>query len=256
MQNFRWQIPHPFSARLTHGLKLDTVLLLLRCFVFRGIPVASAKNIGKWKGPLQHKELLSKVIAYVEALFRANKPDWVKFHTVRHARAVAKASQDIGAACGLSEDDLEVVTLAAWFHDTGYLEGIDGHEERSIRIASAYLRGNDYPEEKIDRIAGCIRATRLPQNPKSLLEQVLCDADIAHLASKDFFKVTELIRSEIEHRRRRRLTDEEWLAMNTEFVAGHQYHTDCARSKYDEQHAANLKALKQRLTQEKEKRSS
>jgi predicted metal-dependent HD superfamily phosphohydrolase len=214
------------------------------------------KNDGEGKSPLQYKELLNKVTAYVEALFRAKRPDWVKFHTVRHARAVAEASQEIGLACCLSEDDLEVVTLAAWFHDTGYLEGIDGHEERSVQIASVYLRDHGYPEEKIARIAGCIRATEMPQNPKSLLEQVLCDADIAHLASKDFFEVTELIRSEIEHRMRLKLTDEEWLAMNTEFVADHQYHTDCARSKYAEQHAANLKALRQRLTRKKGKRSS
>jgi predicted metal-dependent HD superfamily phosphohydrolase len=214
------------------------------------------ENIGKGKSPLQHKELLSKVTAYVEALFRAKKPDWVKFHTVRHARAVAKASREIGGACQLTEDDLEVVTLAAWFHDTGYLEGIEGHEERSVRIATAFLRDHGYPEEKIARIAGCIRATRLPQKPKNLLEQVLCDADIAHLASKDFFKVTELIRSEIEHRMRLKLTEEEWLTMNADFVAGHRYHTGCARSKYAEQHAANVKALRQRLTHEREKRSS
>jgi predicted metal-dependent HD superfamily phosphohydrolase len=205
---------------------------------------------------LQREELLSKATAYVEALFRAKKPDWVKFHTVRHARAVAKASREIGGACQLTEEDLEVVTLAAWFHDTGYLEGIDGHEERSVRIATAFLRDHGYPEEKIAQIAGCIRATRLPQKPKNLLEQVLCDADISHLASKDFFKVTELIRSEIEHRRRRELTDEEWLTLNTEFLAGHRYHTDCARSKYDEQHAANLKALRRRLTRVKKKRGT
>jgi predicted metal-dependent HD superfamily phosphohydrolase len=205
---------------------------------------------------LQRKELLRKATAYVEALFRARKPGWVKFHTFRHARAVAEASQEIGAACSLSEDDLEVVTLAAWFHDTGYVEGIEGHEERSVQIASAYLRDHGYPEEKITRIAGCIRATEMPQDPKSLPEQVLCDADIAHLASKDFFKVTELIRSEIEHRRRRELTDEEWLTLNTEFLAGHRYHTGCARSKYDEQHAANLKALRRRLTRVKKKRGT
>ena len=152
------------------------------------------KNGGKGKSLLKYKELLSKATAHVEALFRAKKPGWVKFHTFRHARAVAKASQEIGAACSLSEEDLEVVTLAAWFHDTGYLEGIEGHEERSVQIASAYLRDKGYPEEKIARIAGCIRATEMPQNPKSLVEQVLCDADIAHLASKDFFEVTELIR--------------------------------------------------------------
>jgi predicted metal-dependent HD superfamily phosphohydrolase len=202
------------------------------------------------------KELLKKATAYVEALFKAKKPDWVKFHTFQHAKAVVKACQKIGAACGLKDEDLEVVTLAAWFHDTGYLEGIDGHEEKSVQIASAFLRDNGYPEAKIAQIAGCIRATQLPQRPKNLLEQVLCDADIAHLASKHFFEVTELIRSEIEHRMRLKLTEAEWLAMNTNFVAGHPYHTECARSKFAEQHAANLEALKKRLTHERQKRPS
>lgn len=205
---------------------------------------------------MRHRELVTEAIAYVEALFRAKKPDWVKFHTFRHARAVAKASQEIGAACRLSEDDLDAVALAAWFHDTGYLEGIDGHEERSVEISSAFLRGHGYPEEKIAQIAGCIRATQLPQTPKNLMEQVLCDADIAHLASKDFFEVTELIRSEIEHRMRVKLTEAEWLTMNTDFVTGHPFHTEWARKKFAEQRAANLEGLKKRLANEKQKHSS
>jgi hypothetical protein len=45
MKNFRWQIPHPFSARLTHGLKLDTVVWLLRCSVLRETPMASDVRI-------------------------------------------------------------------------------------------------------------------------------------------------------------------------------------------------------------------
>jgi len=205
---------------------------------------------------LLHRELLTKATAYVEALFRAKKPEWVKFHTFGHARAVAKACQEIGAACHLTEEDLEAVTLAAWFHDTGYLESIDGHEEKSIQIAADFLRDNGYPEEKIVQIAGCIRATKLPQSPKNLMEQVLCDADIAHLASKQFFEVTELIRSEIEHRMRVKFSEAEWLTTNTDFVAGHQYHTECARSKYAEQQAANLEALKKRLDKERRKQPS
>jgi predicted metal-dependent HD superfamily phosphohydrolase len=221
------------------------------CFEF--FPILSEGGGKRRKTPLLDKELLRKATEYVESLFRAKKPDWVKFHTFWHAKAVVKACQEIGAACRLTEEDLEIVTLSAWFHDTGYLEGIDGHEEKSVEIATAFLRHNGYPEEKIARIAGCIRATKLPQNPKNLLEQVLCDADIAHLASKHFFEVTELIRSEIEHRMRVELTEAEWLAMNTDFMAGHSYHTDCARSKFAEQHAANLEAMKKRLTRERHK---
>ncbi len=47
MQSFRWQVPQEPSARLTHGLKPDTVVWLLRCSVLREAPVASAIHFKK-----------------------------------------------------------------------------------------------------------------------------------------------------------------------------------------------------------------
>jgi hypothetical protein len=40
MQKLSWQIPLLPSARLTHGLKLDIVVWLLRYSVLRGTPMA------------------------------------------------------------------------------------------------------------------------------------------------------------------------------------------------------------------------
>lgn len=193
--------------------------------------------------------LIHKARAYVEAFLKTTKPEWVRYHNFEHAKAVAKASKTIGSACCLSAEDLEGVILAAWFHDTGYVEAIEGHEEKSVEIATSFLRENGYPKRKIARVAGCILATKMPQNPKTLMEEVLCDADISHLARKDFLEVSERIRLEIEYRMGRKLAEAEWLTMNMLFVAGHQYHTDYARSKYAPQHAANLAALKERLNQ-------
>ena len=200
---------------------------------------------------MPREPIIQKARAHVEALIQAAKPQWVTYHNFEHAKAVAKASKAIGTACGLSAEELEEVILAAWFHDAGYVEAIEGHEERSIDIASAFLRETGYPPKRIAKVAGCIRATKMPQNPRNLMERVLCDADISHLASRDFLEVSELIRLEIEHRMGRKLSEAEWLTMNTVFVAGHQFHTDYARSKYAPQHAANLAALKERLNQVK-----
>ena len=40
MQSFRWHVPRQPSARLTHDLKLDNVVWLLRCSVFRETSMA------------------------------------------------------------------------------------------------------------------------------------------------------------------------------------------------------------------------
>jgi len=191
--------------------------------------------------------LVAKARGYVKGFLKARKPDWVQFHTFEHARAVVRACKEIGAESRLSDEDLEVVTLAAWFHDTGYAKSLEGHEEKSIAIARSFLRENGFPEDKIARVAGCIRATRMPQSPKSLVEQVLCDADIAHLATRDFARLSELIRSEVEHRMGRRLAELEWLTMNTDFIAGHRYFTHYAQAKFAGQLEKNVAALKKRL---------
>jgi len=49
MEDFRWRVPRWPSARLTHGLKLDTVVWLLRCSVLRETPMASAIHFKKLK---------------------------------------------------------------------------------------------------------------------------------------------------------------------------------------------------------------
>jgi predicted metal-dependent HD superfamily phosphohydrolase len=200
------------------------------------------------------KTLIHKARTHVKALLKAAKPGWVTYHNFEHAKAVAGASKAIGKACRLSAEDLEDVILAAWFHDAGYVEAIEGHEERSVEIASAFLAEEHHPPKRIAKAAGCIRATKMPQKPKTLVEEVLCDADISHLAARDYLDVSERIRLEIEHRMGRKLGDAEWLSMNTRFVAGHRFHTECARSQYAARHAANLAALKERMNRVKERK--
>ena len=200
---------------------------------------------------MESQKLIETAIVHVELLFSTRKPDWVRYHTLEHAKTVAEAAGEIGVACGLSKEDLEVVILAAWFHDTGYLERIEGHEDRSVELATSFLGGKGYAQDRVAKVAGCIRATKMPQNPKNLIEEVLCDADIAHLASKDFLESTERVRYEIEHHMSRKLTEIDWLSMNTNFVASHRYRTDCARSKYAQGQADNLKVLRERLNRAK-----
>jgi predicted metal-dependent HD superfamily phosphohydrolase len=195
--------------------------------------------------------LVARARAHVEALLRAKKPGWVKFHTFEHAEAVVKACKEIGAASRLSDEELEIVMLAAWFHDTGYVEGVKGHEENSVEFAVSFLRETGISENKIAQVAGCIRATKMPQAPKSPMEQLLCDADVAHLASRDFLRVSELIRCEFEHEIGRKLSEIEWLTRNANFVAGHRYFTHYAQVKFREQLGKNVAALKKRLNRAK-----
>ena len=73
-----------------------------------------------------------------------------------------------------------LLQLATWFHDTGYSEGPEEHEERSCVNAENFLKGK-IPDADLEIVKGCIRSTKVPQRPTSILEQIICDADLSHL---------------------------------------------------------------------------
>ena len=88
----------------------------------------------------------------------------------------------IGEGFNLDEHEMLLVQLATWFHDTGYSEGPEEHEERSCVNAEAFLKGK-IPDADLETIKGCIRSTKVPQRPTSILEQIICDADLVATAT-------------------------------------------------------------------------
>ena len=48
------------------------------------------------------------------------------------------------------------------------------------------------------RFDACILATKLPQMPDGLLQEMLCDADLYHLGTLDFFACDVLMKKETE----------------------------------------------------------
>jgi len=192
-------------------------------------------------------EILSNASQYVNDLLREKLPSWAVYHNFNHTAEIVEAVKEIGESSKLSKTEMEIALLAAWFHDTGYIEGADGHEARSAEIASAFLGEHGYPPDRIERVAGCIKATMVPQNPKNLLEEVLCDADMVHLGKKKFFEKGDLMRLEFERRMDKSFSDLEWLNSNMEFLARHQYHTKYAREAFSKRSEKNMVRLQERV---------
>jgi predicted metal-dependent HD superfamily phosphohydrolase len=148
---------------------------------------------------------------------------------------------------GLGDQEIEVVEMAAWFHDVGYIDTVEGHEERSVELARKFLTEAGCPAEEVNRVIGCIRATRLPQQPTTIEEQVLCDADLLHLGKENFFDRGDLLKEEIELRSGVRHDRAEWLRINLEFLKRHPFHTAFARRMYGPRREANIEEVQRRL---------
>ena len=194
-----------------------------------------------------NRDNLTGVKRYVANLFKEKLPAWAVYHNLEHTEETVRAAREVGKSSGLSKSDMEIVELAAWLHDIGYIDGPEAHEERSATMASDLLKEGGYPEEKIRIVQACIRATAVPQNPMNQLERVLCDADIIHVGKKRFFTRSDLLRSEMEMRKGHPFTDLEWLTYNIEFVTRHNFHTKYAREEFAARRAKNLVTLQDRF---------
>ncbi|MGB5893459.1 MAG: HD domain-containing protein, partial [Ignavibacteriaceae bacterium] len=147
-----------------------------------------------------NEDIINKAHQYVQNIFNEHAPPENVYHNLNHTTEVVAAVKEIAAADGVGDDDLELLIIAAWFHDSGYVKICKGHEEVSIGYVKEFLNTNNYPEDKAEKIISLIQATKIPQSPKNHLEEILCDADLHHLGTKSFEEKGDLFRLEIENR--------------------------------------------------------
>jgi HD superfamily phosphodiesterase len=192
-------------------------------------------------------ELLKKVEDYVTSILNSHSSPKNIYHDISHTLEVVAAAEEIGRASGLSDSDLEILLIAAWFHDIGYIDTVNGHEKKSIERAEKFLGNENYSEDKIAKVIGCIKATEMPQSPKSFIEEVLCDADLSHIGRKSFKNRNELYRSEIEARLGKKLSEYDFLKQSIDFFSHHTFFTDYARNEFNEMKSENLYKLQKKF---------
>lgn len=175
-------------------------------------------------------------------------PEDMTYHTINHTKDVVASAQEIAEKNALSDEDYEILTVAAWFHDLGYVKGFESHEEKGSLMARGFLEARDYPKEKIKKIEGCIMATKMPQTPQNPLEQILCDADLMHLADGNYFEKADLLHQEIEKTKLCKISENEWLEMNQDFLDNHCFFTEYAKKNYESAVKENLKKVRERLS--------
>ena len=158
----------------------------------------------------------------------------IHFHTLQHTQEVLAASETMADYYHLEDEDRFALMLASWFHDTGYTGGkAMGHENVSIELATKFLNEHRVSQQVINKVIGCINATRLPQTPHTLIEQIICDADLSHLGTSAFKDKNKLLREELNDFGNLELSKKDWRKKNIEFLTKHTYFTSYAKEQLD-----------------------
>ena len=114
----------------------------------------------------------------------------------------------------MNEDELESVLIAAWLHDIGYEQGSQDHEAIAADRARKMLEAAGASAKKTNDVVEAIESTKMPQQPRSIVGKVLCDADLFHLGTEAFAEKNKLLRQEINHLSDQKLGKKEWRKLN------------------------------------------
>jgi len=205
------------------------------------------KENHKHNGSQTGSPVLDQTKKFVIDLITNKLPDQYVYHNLQHTMDVVAAVQEIANQSNLENDQVEVVMTAAYLHDIGYITNKVKHEDHSITLSREFLTQLGAEKKYIEEVVGCIEATKIPQSPKNLAQQVLCDADLHHLGSEHYFEKAELLRTEFSILENDIITESEWLDMSTVFIDNHRYFTDYGKSTLGPRKAKNLKKIKKRL---------
>ncbi|MBK7764537.1 MAG: HD domain-containing protein [Bacteroidetes bacterium] len=179
---------------------------------------------------------------YISAYLKDKLAHDLFYHGYHHTLSVMSNVLEIAKAEKIGRKDILLLKIAVWLHDVGFTKTYSGHEDEGKLMARKILPNYNLSEEEIDIICGMIEATKIPQKPTTILEQILADADLLYLGTNDFKDIGETLYQEMKIYvgLKDRAT---WNQIQKKFLETHSFHTNYCIKKYEPKKRKNLKTV-------------
>ena len=167
------------------------------------------------------------------------------YHSINHVEDVLHAAVNLAKLEKINDTDLHLLKIAVLFHDSGFTVHAKDHEATGCDIVRKTLPEFGYSTSQIEKICGMIMSTRIPQSPKNLLEEIICDADLDYLGRDDYDFISNNLYKEINENGK--LDEDSWLKLQISFLETHHYYTASAIGMRKQKKAEKLHSLKKKL---------
>lgn len=169
------------------------------------------------------------------------------YHNSDHTMDVIKQTQRIAGEEGITDSEkLDLLKIAALYHDTGFLFTYTNHELEGCNIARKDLQEFGFANGELETISNLIMATRVPQQPRTHLQQIICDADLDYLGRGDYDYVSARLQKELFEYGF--ICDEkDWLTLQINFLENHTYFTATSKKNRSAKKNEVLQQLKEKL---------
>lgn len=184
------------------------------------------------------------------SLLQSSLPGNLLYHTYEHTVDVLKATLNYATEDRVSAREMDLLAIAAVYHDSGFLD--QAHDNESFgaeRAASAMRRIGSYTDDQISLVKTLILDTIVkitPNGPRQIpstgLSKYLLDGDMSNLGREDFFEKGTLLQRELGISEER-----DFLKNSLEVMAAHQWHSAPAIRQRTAQKEENFRLLKTKL---------
>ncbi|MFH6988257.1 Pycsar system effector family protein [Flavobacterium collinsii] len=191
---------------------------------------------------------------FVSNLLKDKLSNLYSYHNFNHTLTVVNAVKELCKKEDVKAEEKEILLVAAWFHDTGYVKGYENHEQESVGIATVFLKEKEQSDEFIAQVSGLILATVKEYIPKTHLEKIIKDADFAHLMGAEYATTCELLRIELKNTWNLNFSNAEWAKENLNFLMNkHRFYTDYALKKWQPLKERNLLLVQKKIEKQEKK---
>jgi predicted metal-dependent HD superfamily phosphohydrolase len=189
---------------------------------------------------------------YLDGIWSGYRQADRRYHSTDHVTAVVHRVTALAHLVQpeLTQTDLAILRLSAWFHDIIYDATRNDNEEQSALYAIDTLQSLDIPAEITQSVATYVRMTQHHQ-PTDDLGAIVSDADLWTLGGSpdDYFAYGSLVRAEYAH-----VNDEDWKNGRSSFIERFLtrpaiFYTSIGRAEREDQARRNLTEERARLLQ-------
>lgn len=165
------------------------------------------------------------------------------YHCLEHTLDVLEQCKRIASDENITNSrSLTLLKVAALYHDTGFLHTYSLHETKSCEIFLLDAKDFDLTPLEKQLITDLIMVTQIPQLPKTLLQKIICDADLDYLGRDDFFSIGDNLRQEFLYYKVVS-SDQQWDNLQVKFLQNHSYHTRSSQKLREPVKQSNISKL-------------
>ncbi|MCR9015124.1 HD domain-containing protein [Aquiflexum gelatinilyticum] len=155
-------------------------------------------------------------------------PKNLTYHDVNHVLDVLGVCNQYIKRFKIEGTDAYLLRIGALVHDLGFTKSTQNHEEVGAEMAQNIMESLKMDPAHIETVKGLVMATKIPQNPKTDLQKIICDSDLDYLGRKDYVEISGKLYQELKSTNVIK-TREDWVELQIRFLNSHTFHTEFAR---------------------------